>query len=162
MFDGTVRNSMRAPSTSSVSLVTAFLDISARSGYDMMRCTMMAGVDSHLSHAAQVDDNAIAQGATGPVVTSAAHRQRQAVAPRGTNGQPDIFWRPAVDDSTRHPANGLCLDSSCGGIAIITWHRDEPACLFGEPLRCSFDLISHFAASCELDASMDDRLTGNR
>ena len=37
----------------------------------------MVGVDEHVLHAAEVDDDAIAQGATGPVVTSATHRQRK-------------------------------------------------------------------------------------
>ena len=70
-----------------------------------------------LLHPAEVDDDAVAQGATGPIVTAAAHRQRKVTIARGSNGRLDIF---GMSDSGRRRA-------ACGRPALPRspwWRRN--------------------------------------
>jgi hypothetical protein len=55
-----------------------------------------------------LDDEPIAQGATGPVVASAAHRQREITRACGSNGRLDVFRRVAVDGRARPVRPGRC------------------------------------------------------
>jgi hypothetical protein len=65
-------------------------------------CRGLVRCDRYASHAAQVDDDAVAQGATGPIVASAAHRQRKTSVAGGPDGRPHVFDHLAVDDRARH------------------------------------------------------------
>jgi hypothetical protein len=83
----------------------------------------VTGADGHAVHAAQVDNESGAQGATGPVVASAAHRQWKIAIAGGSNRRLDIFGGPAVGNSARHAADGLCPDRCRGGVAVIARQR---------------------------------------
>jgi len=47
---------------------------------------MVIGIDGHPIHAAEVDDDAGAQRATGPIVSAAPHRRRKTAIARDANG----------------------------------------------------------------------------
>ena len=85
----------------------------------------------------------VAQGATGPVVATAAHRQRKITVACGSNRRLDVLRCPAVDDRARHAADRLCPDRRCGGIAIVTRPRNAAGQLPAEPAERSFDQICH-------------------
>lgn len=84
---------------------------------------MVIGADGHAVHAAQIDNESGAQGATGPVVASAAHRQWKIAIACGSKRRLNIFGGPAVGDSARHAADGLRPDRCCGGVAVIARQR---------------------------------------
>jgi hypothetical protein len=52
-------------------------------------------VHEHAVHAAEIDDDAGAQRAAGPVVAAAPHRQWQTAIACDRDGQLDVFSRPA-------------------------------------------------------------------
>jgi hypothetical protein len=64
-------------------------------------CRRLVGRDRHISHSAQIDGEAVAQGPTGPIVASAAHRERKIAVARGANGRQHVVDRPAVGDRAR-------------------------------------------------------------
>jgi hypothetical protein len=102
------------------------------------------GIDGHSIHAAEIDDDAGAQRASGPIVPAAPHRQRQTAIACGSNGQLDVVGRPAVDDGARHRAHRLRPDRGSGGVAILTRQRDTAGQLRFKPAERSFDLIRHW------------------
>jgi hypothetical protein len=57
--------------------------------------------DRHAPHSAQVEDDAVAQGAASPVVASATHRYGKGTIAGGTNRQGHVFCCLAMDDGTR-------------------------------------------------------------
>jgi hypothetical protein len=64
-------------------------------------------VHHHIPHPGEVDDEPIvAERAPRPVVPAPAHRQRQAVAPRGTHRRLHVFGLPAERDYRRAAAHG--------------------------------------------------------
>src|SRR5262245_542165 len=99
----------------------------------------MVGVDKHVVHAAQVDDEPIAQGATGPVVSTASYRQGETRVACCQNSQLDVLRGPAVDDSARHAADWLRPQRRCGDISIVTGPQDATGKLSLESLNRPFD-----------------------
>jgi hypothetical protein len=101
------------------------------------------GINGHPLHPAEIDDDAGAQRAAGPVVPAAPHRQRQTAIACDRDGQLDVFCRLAVDDGARHAAHRLRPDRGRGGIAVSTRQRDTAGQLCFKPAERSFDLIRH-------------------
>jgi hypothetical protein len=87
-------------------------------------CATAIGSDGHPVHAAEIDDDAGAQRAAGPVVPAAPHRQGESAIAGRSNGRLDIVGRPAVDDRARQRAHRLRPDRGRGGIAVLTRQRD--------------------------------------
>jgi hypothetical protein len=102
------------------------------------------GIDGHPVHAADIDDDAGAERKTGPVVPAAPHRQRQTAIARRSNGQLNVFGRPAVNDGARHGTHRLRPDRGRGGIAVSARQRDTAGQLRFDPAKHSFDLIRHW------------------
>jgi hypothetical protein len=86
----------------------------------------MVGLDKHVVHAAQVDHEPIAQGATGPVVSTAPYRQRKIRVACCENCQLHVLRRPAVDDSARHAADWLCPERRCGDYRLSPGLETRP------------------------------------
>jgi hypothetical protein len=103
--------------------------------------------DSYASHAAQVDNDAVTQGSTRPIVASAAHRQRKTAGACGSNGEAHVLSRPAVDDNARHAPDRFCPNGHRGSVAIIARHRHPAERLFAKTIQCSSDGVSRDAAS---------------
>ena len=101
------------------------------------------GADDHFVHAAQVDDEPVAQGATGPVVATAAHRQREITVARGSNRRLHVLRCPAVDDGAGHAADWLCPERRCGDISIVTRLRNAARELSVEPAERPFNQTGH-------------------
>jgi hypothetical protein len=70
-------------------------------------CATVIGIDGRPVHVAEVDDDADAQRAAGPVVPAALHRQRQTAIACDRDGQLDVFGRQAVNDGTRDGPTGF-------------------------------------------------------
>jgi hypothetical protein len=104
------------------------------------------GTNCHAVHGAQVDDDAVAQRPTRPVVAAAPHRQRETTVAGGSKRRLGVFGRPAVDDGARHASDRLWPDRRCGGVAVVTRPRDAAGELRAEPVQRSLDQISH--SSC--------------
>jgi hypothetical protein len=83
-------------------------------------CATAIGIDGHPVHPAEIDDDAGAQRASGPVVPAAPHRQGETAIACRSNGQLHVFGRPAVNDGTRHAAYRLRPDRGRGVIAVFT------------------------------------------
>src|SRR5262249_16960562 len=107
----------------------------------------MVGVDKHVVHAAQVDHEPIAQGATGPVVSTAPYRQRKTRVACCQNCQLHVLRCPAVGDSARHAADWLRPERRCGDISIVTRPRNAAGELSLEPAERPFDQTSHCPVS---------------
>jgi hypothetical protein len=70
-------------------------------------------IDGHPIHAAEIDDDAAAQGAAGPVVSAAPNRQQQTAIACHSDRQLDIVGRPAV--GARHGATGFAQIAVAAG-----------------------------------------------
>ena len=82
------------------------------------------GIDGHPVHAAEIDDDAGAQRAAGPVVPAAPHRQWEIALARSANRPLDVFGCPAVDNSARQSTDRLCPDRRCGSVTVTARHRN--------------------------------------
>ena len=81
-------------------------------------------VNRHIPHPGEVDDEpTVAQGAARPVVAAAAHRQWQAVAPRGAHGRLHVLCLFAERDYRRTAAHGAVPDTAALLIEFVTWQR---------------------------------------
>jgi hypothetical protein len=78
-------------------------------------CATVIGIDGHPVHAAEIDDDAGAQRAAGPVVAAAPRQQRKTAIACRLNGQLDVLGRPTVDDGARHGSHRLRPDRSRNG-----------------------------------------------
>jgi hypothetical protein len=78
--------------------------------------------DGDAVHSAHVDDDAIAQSATCPIVASAAHRQRKVAIAGGADGRLHVFDRTAVNDGARRSAS-LRPNGCRIGVANLAWRR---------------------------------------
>src|SRR6516164_9023682 len=103
----------------------------------------MVGLDKHVVHAAQVDHEPIAQGGTGPVVSTAAYRQRKTRVACCENCQLHVLRCPAVGDSARHAADWLRPERRCGDISIVKRPPNAAGKLSLEPAERPFDQTSH-------------------
>ena len=74
---------------------------------------------------------------------AAPHRQRKTAIACDSNGQSDVFGRPAVDDGARHGAHRLRPDRGRGGIAIIAARGHPSGQTCGEMIQCSSDKVCH-------------------
>ena len=71
-------------------------------------------VDGDAAHRAQVEhQSAVVEGAAGPVVPSAAHRQRQIVLARRGHSPQDVVLSSAPRDHRGPPVHGAVPDLPC-------------------------------------------------
>ena len=81
-------------------------------------------VHRHIPHPGEVDDEPIvAQGAPRPVVPAAAHRQLQAVAPRGAHRRLHVLGLSAERDYRRAAAHGAVPHAAALVIELVPWQR---------------------------------------
>jgi hypothetical protein len=81
-------------------------------------------VHRHIPHPGEVDDEPIvAQGAPRPVVPAAAHRQLQAVAPRGAHRRLHVLGLFAERDYRGAAAHGTAPYARALVIELVPWHR---------------------------------------
>src|SRR5262249_46829017 len=100
-------------------------DVRGASAARYSRCAIRA--DRHASHSDQVDANAVAKGATSPIVTSATHRQGQVTITCGSNRQGHVFGGPAMDNGAWHTADRLRPNRNRVGIAGVARRRHTAA-----------------------------------
>jgi hypothetical protein len=72
-----------------------------------------------VSHAAEINHETVVQRAAGPVMTAAAHRQRELEIARGANGRLDVLRPPAVDRGGGRDAGLLRPDRYRRCVAIF-------------------------------------------
>jgi hypothetical protein len=81
-------------------------------------------VHGHIPHPGEVDDEPIvSQGAPRPIVPAAAHRQRQAVAPRGAHRRLNVLGPFAERDDRRAAAHGAAPHAGALVIELVPWQR---------------------------------------
>src|SRR5262245_50431381 len=103
----------------------------------------MVGGGDHGVHAAQIDNDTLAQGAPGPIMATAAHRQWQITFACSPDGPRHVLWSPAMDDGARHAPDRLWPDCCRGGISVGARPRYAARELAAEAAECSFDQIGH-------------------
>jgi hypothetical protein len=88
-----------------------------------LRASMIGG-DYDAAHAGEVDHNAVAERATGPIVATAAHGQRHVELARGEHRGLHILARLTVHDRAWAAADWLGPDRGSRRVAFVTWSRD--------------------------------------
>jgi hypothetical protein len=101
------------------------------------------GADVHIPHAAEIEHKPVAQGAAGPVVSTAAHRQRETGGTRGGDGELDVGDSAAMNNQARHGANRLGPDRRRSGVTVVAWPRRATGELSAKSSQYAFDQISH-------------------
>jgi hypothetical protein len=78
--------------------------------------------DGDAVHSAHVDNDAIAQSATCPIMASAAHRHGKVAIAGGADGRLHVFDRTAMNDGARSSAS-LRPNGCCIGVANLARRR---------------------------------------
>jgi hypothetical protein len=79
----------------------------------------MIGVNVHAPHSTEIDNDALAQSAPGPVMAPATNREREVARAGGANGGLNIRRYVAMGNGERYTTDRLCPDRGRSVIASI-------------------------------------------
>ena len=106
-------------------------------------CSAIVRAQRYIVHRGQVDHDAAAQRATGPVMTAATYRKREIAVARGSDRRLHVLRRAAVRDRARLRADRLYPDRCRGGVAVVAGPGQATGQRLVQPPESALDQICH-------------------